>query len=101
MSYTTEPQLLTETEAAYVINCSVSALQKSRMQYSTKILDGLAPKFVKVGGKVRYRQTDIEQFVKRLTQQGNSEEHVATELNKRCREPGKPLSFDWSTLVAC
>ncbi|MEZ9819979.1 hypothetical protein AB4238_05015 [Shewanella sp. 10N.286.45.A1] len=99
--------LLTEVDAAVVISCSLSALQKSRAKKSTKIANGLAPRFIKDKGTVRYRLADLEQFVANLMSQDSGNNGAENERNETVAELAavdavekKPVNaaFDWSTL---
>lgn len=54
--------LYTESEAATYLELSLSFLQKSRTQGSTKIIDGLAPAFVKHIGGIRYCAAELRRF---------------------------------------
>jgi hypothetical protein len=49
-------EYLRPTQAAELLGVSVSMLAKRRMA-------GLAPKFIKVGGAVRYERTELIQFM--------------------------------------
>ena len=77
---------LTEVEAAATISCSVSALQKSRSKKSTKIDDGLAPRFIKDKGAIRYQLTDLEEFVSNLMQQRMADNDSATDRGDTAAE---------------
>ena len=54
--YTPTEQLLTEREASTLLNVSMSLLQKNRML-------GKPPRYLKLGGAVRYRFADIQEFI--------------------------------------
>ncbi len=58
-------RLLTVQEAADVLRCSVSSLDKWR-------LTGNGPQFVKVGARVRYRPADVAAYVARATRLSTS-----------------------------
>jgi hypothetical protein len=49
-------QLLTVGEAAAILRCSVSSLNKWRLR-------GSGPKFLYVGRRVRYRAADLAAFI--------------------------------------
>ncbi|GIU17395.1 hypothetical protein [Shewanella sp. MBTL60-007] len=101
--------LLTEVEAAEVISCSLSALQKSRSKKSTKIDDGLAPRFIKDKGAIRYLLSDLEEFVSNLMQQDIVENDnacdgvdiaaVVVDVETTVTKPAEDDVFDWSTLI--
>ncbi|MGS0825358.1 hypothetical protein ACVBIO_06055 [Shewanella sp. 0m-8] len=101
--------LLTEVEAAAAISCSLSALQKSRSKKSTKIDDGLAPRFIKDKGAIRYLLTDLEKFVSNLMQQDMAANDNACEeadtaavmgdVEAAVKKPAEEDVFDWSTLI--
>ncbi|MCK8043758.1 hypothetical protein MSG37_02585 [Shewanella sp. 1CM18E] len=101
--------LLTEVEAAAAISCSLSALQKSRSKKSTKIDDGLAPRFIKDKGAIRYLLSDLEEFVSNLMQQdmaANDNEldmadtaAVIDDVEAAVKKPAEDDVFDWSTLI--
>ena len=59
------PQLLNEAQTSSYIGLSLSYLRKSR---STGAIKGRtpAPPFVKIGGKVRYRLTDLDAWIASL-----------------------------------
>lgn len=59
-------RLLTVQEAAAILRCSVSSLNKWR-------LTGDGPSFVRVGARVRYCPADIAGFVKRETRNSTAE----------------------------
>jgi hypothetical protein len=59
------PVLLTDTQLAKVINVSPSALRKARCEGVTGSRTPMPP-FVKVGGRVRYRLSDVLRWVDRL-----------------------------------
>jgi hypothetical protein len=48
--------LLTGREAAAILRCSVSSLNKWRVT-------GLGPRFVRVGSRVRYRRVDLAAYL--------------------------------------
>jgi predicted DNA-binding transcriptional regulator AlpA len=50
------PILLTERQAAEFLTIRVKTLQAWRVR-------GRGPKFIKLGGSVRYRREDLEQFL--------------------------------------
>jgi excisionase family DNA binding protein len=50
------PILLTERQAAEFLTVRVKTLQAWRVR-------GRGPKFIKLGGSVRYRREDLEQFL--------------------------------------
>jgi hypothetical protein len=52
--------LLITSEAADYLRCSASLLNKMRMA-------GLGPRFVRVGSRVRYRVSDLVEYVERET----------------------------------
>jgi excisionase family DNA binding protein len=49
-------KLLSEKEAAYVLNCSPYTLQKNRRT-------GAGIPFVRIGRSIRYREEDIENYI--------------------------------------
>ncbi len=51
-------ELLTDKQVARLFNCTVFALRRWRRE-------GRGPKFVRVQRMVRYRERDIEEFIKR------------------------------------
>ena len=54
-------QLMTEDETSEILKCTVAALRRWRRERR-------GPRFVKLGRLIRYRQSDIEDFVDRSTQ---------------------------------
>jgi hypothetical protein len=60
------PALLTDEQLATVINISASALRKARCEGVTGSRTPLPP-FVKVGGRIRYRLSDVLLWVESLT----------------------------------
>jgi hypothetical protein len=58
------PKLLNESQAAAAVNVSLSYLRKSRCE-GLRELKGKTPPppFVKVGGRVYYRTSDLERWV--------------------------------------
>ena len=54
------PVLLTEQELHEITKRSVKAIQKDR-------LDGIGPKFVKLGRLVRYRAADVVEWLEKQT----------------------------------
>jgi excisionase family DNA binding protein len=48
--------LLTQREAASVLRLSERTLERMRVS-------GITPKFVKVGRSIRYRQSDLDQWI--------------------------------------
>ena len=57
--------LLTTPETAEVLRCSKSSLDKWRLK-------GLRPKFVRVGSRIRYRASDVAEFVAAQTRSSTS-----------------------------
>ena len=57
--------LLTTPETAEVLRCSKSSLDKWRLK-------GLGPKFVRVGSRIRYRASDVAEFVAAQTRSSTS-----------------------------
>ena len=66
------PVLLTVSEVAALLRCSVSSLNKWR-------LFGNGPTFIKVGSRVRYRLTDIALWVARESRTSTSQSSKQTE----------------------
>lgn len=62
--------LLTVREAANILRCSVSLLNKWR-------LIGRGPRFVYVGSRVRYRAADLSAFISELTRTSTSQQRPA------------------------
>jgi hypothetical protein len=60
------PALLTDEQLSMVINVSASALRKARCEGVTGSRTPLPP-FVKVGGRIRYRLSDVLLWVESLT----------------------------------
>jgi hypothetical protein len=56
-----EIQLFTEKQLAECLNISIKKLQKDRQQ-------NIGIKFVKMGKSVRYRASDVEEFLQSNTQ---------------------------------
>ena len=56
METTAPPALMDERAAANYLDIGVRFMQKSRVR-------GDGPKFVKVGGRVRYRLADLDAFI--------------------------------------
>ena len=54
-------QLHTEDETARILSCTKAALRRWRRERR-------GPRFVKLGRLIRYRQSDLEEFVDRSTQ---------------------------------
>ena len=54
-------KLLTEGETSMVLNCTRAALRRWRRERR-------GPKFVKLGRLIRYRDSDLEAFVDRATE---------------------------------
>ena len=61
----TLPLMLTDVEAAEYLGVSVSYLRKSRSDGAIKGRTP-PPPFVKIGGKVRYRRIDLDEWVDAL-----------------------------------
>lgn len=59
------PQLLDEKQTAAYLGLSVSYLRKSRSDGGIKGRTP-APPFLKIGGKVRYRLTDLDAWITSL-----------------------------------
>jgi excisionase family DNA binding protein len=59
--------LLTQREAATVLRLSERTLERLRVQ-------GLGPKFVRCGRSVRYRQSDLEEWITARVVRSTSEE---------------------------
>ncbi len=51
-------KLLDETEAACILNCTKSALRRWR-------LERRGPPFVRLGRLIRYRLSDLEEFIEK------------------------------------
>lgn len=67
MALDTDARLDTEQAAAYLgPNISPKTLQNWRWQ-------GRGPRFLKVGGKVFYRQSDLERFLERCERASTSD----------------------------
>ena len=58
--------LLTVGEAADILRCSVSSLNKWRCS-------GRGPRFVRVGSRVRYRRADLAKYISELTRSSTSQ----------------------------
>jgi predicted DNA-binding transcriptional regulator AlpA len=65
---TEEDVLLTTKQVANRINSSTSFLEKGRVQ-------GYGPAFIKICGAVRYRVSDVEEWLSRNTRQPGSSSH--------------------------
>jgi excisionase family DNA binding protein len=65
---TEEPvsRLLTVSEAAHALGVSISTLNKLRVQ-------GGGPRFVRIGSSVRYRQSDLAEYVESNVKRSTSE----------------------------
>ena len=61
------PPLLTVHETAAILRCSISALNKWR-------LVGRGPPFVRIGGRIRYRASDLATYVAHQTRLSASAE---------------------------
>jgi hypothetical protein len=59
------PALLTDVQLSRIINISPSALRKARCEGVTGSRTPMPP-FVKVGGRIRYRLSDVLQWVEHL-----------------------------------
>jgi predicted DNA-binding transcriptional regulator AlpA len=59
------PLFLTERETSMLINVSVSALRKARCEGQIGQRTEM-PRFVKIGGRVRYRTTDVMEWADSL-----------------------------------
>jgi predicted DNA-binding transcriptional regulator AlpA len=59
------PALLTDTQLSQVINISESALRKARSEGAVGARTHMPP-FVRVGGRVRYRLSDVLSWVASL-----------------------------------
>ncbi|MDR0616551.1 MAG: helix-turn-helix domain-containing protein [Synergistaceae bacterium] len=59
------PALLTEYQVAQIINVSVHALRKARCEGVTGSRTPMPP-FVRVGGRIRYRLSDVLAWVDAL-----------------------------------
>ena len=59
------PELLTEKEAAAILNVSVSYLRQSRSEGCTGNRTP-APKFTKIGKTVRYKKSELARWVREL-----------------------------------
>ena len=62
--------LKTVREAAETLSLSVSALNKWRVE-------GRGPRFVRLGGRVRYRDEDIESFITAGIRESTSQTEAA------------------------
>ena len=65
-SHTNHIGLLTAKQAAHYLSISTKWLANQRWQ-------GTAPKFIRVGGAVRYRISDLEQFLEEAVVQPSGE----------------------------
>jgi hypothetical protein len=54
-------QLMTEDETSKTLKCTVAALRRWRRERR-------GPRFVRLGRLIRYRQSDLEDFVDKSTQ---------------------------------
>jgi hypothetical protein len=61
----TGPPLLTVQETAALLRCSVSSLNKWRV-------NGLGPRFVRIGSRIRYRAADLAAYVAEQTRNSTS-----------------------------
>ena len=52
--------LLKEAEAAKRVNVSISTFRRWRYE-------GIGPKFIRIGGILRYRQSDVDEFIQKHT----------------------------------
>ncbi len=66
----TAEKLLTTTQAAEHLGLSPSTLAKAR-------ISGASPPFVKLGAAVRYRRTDLDEFVSSKVRRSTSESAAA------------------------
>ena len=57
--------LLTTKETAALLRCSISALNKWRVR-------GDGPRFVRLGGRVRYRRADLTRYIADRTRASTS-----------------------------
>ncbi len=64
--FITQNQLLTAIDAARFLSLSASTLAKMR-------LSGNSPRYVKMGRRVAYRQTDLENWISAKSFQSTSE----------------------------
>ncbi len=51
-------QILTETEVAEILRCTKAALRRWRRE-------GRGPRFIRVGRLIRYRLSDVEEFLEK------------------------------------
>jgi predicted DNA-binding transcriptional regulator AlpA len=65
----TLPALLTDVQLAKLINISPSALRKARCEGVVGSRTPLPP-FVKIGGRIRYRLSDVLRWVEQLEARG-------------------------------
>jgi hypothetical protein len=57
------PILLTQAQAAKIINCAPRTLEQDRIRRRWKI------PYVKIGAMIRYRQSDLEKYINKSTVQ--------------------------------
>lgn len=58
--------LLFESDVSDLLKLSISWVQKARGQ-------GIGPKFIKVGGAVRYRLSDVQEFLEERVRKSTSD----------------------------
>jgi hypothetical protein len=63
------PLLLTDEQTAVVINISADALRKARCEGVTGSRTPMPP-FIKIGGRIRYRLSDIKLWVEQFEARG-------------------------------
>lgn len=59
-------ELMTQNEVAALFDVTVSLLANWRCQ-------GKGPRYVKLGGRVKYRKADVEEFINNSVRQSTSE----------------------------
>jgi excisionase family DNA binding protein len=65
-SHTVTPQLLSTKEAARLLGIHYNTMCKWRIR-------GIGPRFVKVGTAIRYRESDIEEWLQNRTYSNTTE----------------------------
>ncbi|WP_420435061.1 helix-turn-helix transcriptional regulator [Hyphobacterium sp.] len=63
---------MTPRQAAAYLNLAVSSLAKWRVE-------GIGPSYIKLGSAVRYRRTDLDDWIGSKVQSSTSQDHLAQE----------------------
>ncbi len=70
-----QPSLLKESEAARILNVEIATLRRWRWA-------GKGPRFLKIGGAVRYGPADLEAFISEARRTSTSDDGTAAQTGE-------------------